>query len=237
MPRPVYIPDAPEIAVVETAAALFGHKRADHESMILLPRPISGCFNDLAIWLLRRNPWHETLTHNSQQYIPVRYTVDDLEAIKTEPGMDWPDELALICEDLQRMQQAKRVTAELRVVRDHGYEIDTYAFHQDGTGNVVTSLTEEMGRLMCCYNSPVTECLLSADARPLPASDGFVKLFAATDTAKPYRPGVGDIWRQVCLGQGAYPLVHRAIEIEQGKWRFPWLGSRPWNPPRLVGVC
>ncbi len=237
MPRPVYIPDAPEIAVVETAADLFGHKRADRESMVLLPRPISGRFNDLAIWLLRRNEWHDTLIHERQQYIPVRYTVKDLEAMKTSAGMDWPAELALICDDMHRMEQAKRVTSELRVVRDHGYEPDTYEFHQDGPDNIVTPLTHEIGRVMCCYNGPVTECLLSADAVPLTGDAHFVKLFSARDGAKPYQPGIGDMWRQVSRGQGPYPLVHRAIEVGQGKRLFPWIGPRPWNPPRLVVVC
>lgn len=238
MPRPVYIPDAPEITVVETADELFAHKRADHESMILLPRPISGCFNDLAIWLLRRHPACDAMTSDGSQYLPVCYRVGDLEGLKEENGMDWPDELALICGDMHRMEQAKRVTAELRVIREKAYHPSTYEFHQDGAGQVTTPLTEEVGRLMCCYNDPVTECLLIADAHPVYLTGlGFSGIFLAKDDAKPYRPGVGDMWRQVCMGQGGYPLVHRAVPIEPAGRRFPWIGPRSWNPPRLLTVC
>jgi len=240
MPRPAYIPDDSEIAVVETKQALFSYKRGREESMILLPRPITGCFNDLGIWLLRQSPWHDQRIEGTDMYAAVRYRVCDLEKLSSEVGMDWPDEMGLICDDMRRMEREKGVSAELRVVRENGYDPETYKFHQDGQGYYDhIQRISDMGRIMCCYNDPVTECLLAADAVPvllIPANQSLPH-FEVMPGRKPFRPGVGDIWRQVSLGQGGRPLVHRAVQVEAGNPERPWEGPRPWNPPRLLAVC
>lgn len=225
------IPDDPEIAVVETVSALYAYKRAPQESMILYPRPINGCFNDLAIWLQRSR-------NNERENKYARYMIADLEKVSGETGMDWPDELGLICEDMRRMEREKGEEAELRIVSEGGYPAEVYKFHQDG-GSIKTVRSRELGRIMCCYNSPTTEGLLTHDAKRAEVNNGSMlsARFRPVSEDKPFRIGVGDIWRQVCMDTGGRAFIHRAVQIDASNPGHPWEGPRPWNPPRMLAVC
>ena len=234
MPRPTYIPDDPEIAVVETTEALFSYERGPEESMVLLPRPIKGCFNDLGIWLLHQNLWHNTRVADGLAYVSVAYSLDDLNVLAKNSSMVWTNELALICSDLAMMQHKTGLQAELRVVRDEGYHPETYEFHQDG-GTYKPFMNSE-DRIMCGYNDPVTECLLTGQAIARAPTMRGGHEFDKKDNVQPFRPRIGDIWRQACLGSRR-PLIHRAVPIPAGNPERPWEGSRPWNPPRLLAVC
>lgn len=234
MKRPDYIPDDPEIAVVESSDELFSRRRARHETMILLPRPIKGCFNDLAIWLLKQNPERDTLVSSKQSFMTTIYRVEHLDVFAKDHCMDWPDELALIRADMRLMQERTGVTAELRVVRDRGYHPETYEFHQDG-GNYRPRL-HDSDRTMCAYNGPVTECLLTANAVQVPGYTQDLNKFYKKHGAPAFQPGIGDIWRQTCM-DGGQALIHRAVHIPPGNLLHPWKGARPWNPPRLLAVC
>lgn len=230
MRRPVFIPADPEITVVRTVADLLTHKRVPHEAMILAPRPIKGRFNDLALWLMHQSPYRDQKIAGTDAYLSVRYKVQDIERFAHTAGMKWHDELDLIRTDMYRMENAKGESAELRIVRENGYHPETYQFHQNQPGqNNHVARIREMGDIMCCYTDPTTECLLSADAIPLPAVPGqYMPHFKARDGAKTFRPGVGDMWRQASLGQGARALIHKANEIfETGKK----------SSPRMLVVC
>ncbi len=234
MVRPPYIPDDPEIAVVETAQGLFSYRRRREESMVLLPRPITGCFNDLGIWLLHQCPWRDTRVADGTRYVSVAYNLNRLAEFAKDHSMVWHDELTLIQNDMLVMQNNTGEQAELRVVRDEGYHPETYIFHQDG-GNYKPVL-DDTDRLMCCYNGPVTECLLSSQAEAfMPTIQGGHN-FYQKEGAQPFSPGIGDMWRQACL-DGGRALIHRAVEIKPNSSKRLWEGPRPWNPPRLLTVC
>lgn len=233
MNRPPYIPDDPEIVVVESSDALFTYKRARHETMVLLARPISGRFNELATWLLKQDPSHDKLVLSGLNFIPVVYNVERLDKFAHDPAMNWHEELALIRQDMRWMQRYMGEQAELRVVRDRGYHPDTYKFHQDGRVNKMPSGNPE--RLMCAYNKPVTECLRTVDAREGHWEKSGLQIFYQKAGAIPFRPGVGDIWRQTCE-RGGNALIHRAVAHDEGNWRLH-KDTLPWNQPRLLAVC
>ncbi len=214
--------DHENIAVVESAARLFSYRRDRTENGVLLPRPITGAFNDLARWLLKQNPWHNTLVADKTHYIETVYRLEDVERFKNAPGMVWHDELDLVCADMRMMQDAVGHRAELRIVRDKGYSPATYLFHKDG-GEYRRAL-QSADRVMCNYNGPTTERIHARDAIALPVSHGFFT-FEKRPGALVSAFRVGDIWRQACMGDGSEAMIHRAVEIT------------PESAPRMVLVC
>lgn len=210
------------IVTVDSVANLFSYRRSAGETIVVLPRTVSGQFNDLAKWLLGKNPWQGTLVADKSHYLETAYKCEDLDIFQKDPGMNWHDELNLIRDDMQKMQKAVGYRAELRVVRDKGYTPGTHLFHIDG-GEYRPAL-QAADRVMCCYNAPTTEWIRKSDAIVLPARQG-VRCFKKKAAAPAFRFGVGDIWRQACMGHGHEALIHRAVE------------TGPDDPPRLLLVC
>lgn len=210
------------VAVVDSIEGLFSCRRKPAENIVLLPRPISGCFNDLAFWLLKQNRWHDTLVADKSHYMETIYKVEDLDTFAKNDTMEWPEELDQIRDDMRVMQKAVGYRAELRVVRGRGYHPETHRFHVDG--GAYRSALQAVDRVMCCYNKPTTEWVRKEDAIALPAPSGF-QCFEKKKDAPVFHFGVGDIWRQACVGDRSDALVHRAAD------------TGPHDPPRLLVVC
>jgi hypothetical protein len=114
------------------------------------------------------------------------------------------------------------VKPQLRVVMPSGYEgvsATAYRFHADRGRRT-------SGRVLSCYNDPVTEGIRNEDAIAFNSGDRLEReiFFNLAADAVVFQLHKGDIWRQAYLvnDENVPPFIHRAPPAE------------PDGPPRLI---
>lgn len=171
MQRPDYIPENYDaVKVVGSLTELFNEPFGD-SNCILFPRPISGQFNELARVL--HTYGRDKLEDND--FLPV--------LLRSEKRLVM-DDIYNIGKALDSMGMAAGVILRITTSESWNELISPDAFHVDGCSRV------ELGRILCCYNTPVTEWLRNDEA---------IKRMSGLYRAKPdatirrFRPG--DIFR------------------------------------------
>ena len=202
MKKPDYIPaDYKGIKIVDSFEALMAEPFGEANAVVL-PRKLSGDFNAVARWMDNRRLGMNT--------VDALYNSGDLARI-------CPDAVAHLRADIEKMKGIFGNNA----VAYHALSLrvsQTMApkFHAD------SSLGPDLGRFICCYNTPTTEWIRNEDA--IDCGDGR---YEAREGAQIYSIGVGDIWRmasRVRRKQDAPPpeggyFIHRtppaALEMKQ----------------------
>lgn len=187
MDKPGYIPqDYTRIKVVESLDALFDAPFEADVNCILYPRRITGAFNDLARYLYdrRRNMSAREILQGA--YVP--------EALQQEK--------ALMLEDIERIsanltRNGAHADAQIRAETLAKWEKGKVPFslHFDGCSN------PKMGRVLCCYNDPVTEWARNEDIIHEDDEANRWK-FRLKAGAPVYQFQPGDIWRLKSFHRG-----------------------------------
>jgi hypothetical protein len=183
--RPDYIPESETIKIAGSLTELF-NTQFNPANCIVWPRRLSGDFNGLA-----RALWKDHVPEQQRQghWTPFgRFCLTGLEDILPRlEDAGRREALETVIHDMKAVAAAGAAAPTLRVIGWTGYGSSSgvEGFHTDGTCH------ETYGRVLCCYNDPVTENKIGDE------------LFR-------FRPG--DIWRQAGRGnpQKVKPLSHRA---------------------------
>lgn len=227
MQKPDYIPAGyKRIKVVSSLSALFNEKFGgpDEVNCVLFPRRLSGDFNKLA-----KTIESEVLFKNI--FMDLR-RVNFPELKKSFCSLSQPEKIAaelvladfhLLENEYQRLcdQKVGRVTdTQLRLLKQYtepGKIIwAPEAFHTDGDRS-------SLGRILCCYNDPVTEWIRNEDVEVKRSDNGNL---LPKKNAQIFSFHAGDIWRMAADG-GGYDVpffIHRSPP------------SKIDNPPRLLLV-
>lgn len=212
MNKPDDIPaDYNSIKIVDSFEALV-REPFDEANAVVLPRKLSGDFNAVAQWMDNKRLGMNTVN--------ALYNSGDLARI-------CPDAVAHLRADIEKMKgifgnnAVAYCALSLRVSQTMAPK-----FHAD------SSLSPDLGRFICCYNTPTTEWIRNDDV--IDVGNGQ---YAAREGAPIYSIGVGDIWRmasRVRRKQDAPPpeggyFIHRtppaAFEMKQN------------DPPRMLMVA
>lgn len=159
----------------------------DRLNCIVCPRPLTQDFNPLAR-ALEKIRWKsggvESLRHFSSR-------VPELAGMA-----------GVILDDMSLFHASGYDEPQLRLVKanDPTYAGATFDFHQDLST-----------RVLCCYNSPVTQALHKTDVVPTAQHNVFIP----RPGARPFSFGVGDLWRQTGFdaGDDNPGFIHRAVPI------------------------
>lgn len=214
MKRPDYIPeDYNGIKMVDSFEAMLSEPFG-HASAVLLPRSLSGDFNALAQVMGRKGYWRAPLMRVEKR--------DDLRK-------NFPQEIDLLREDIRMLRGVSaQHYLDLRVSKDSNWREDRapHAFHSDGCRNA------HFGRVLCCYNDPVTEWIRREDAIPRDSHEGT---FEKREGAPLYRFKAGDIWRLASRTGGDGNVCGRPLFIHRTP---PSIRDRKEeDPPRMVLVA
>lgn len=216
MNRPDYIPaDYDRIEVVESLSDLFDTPLRPPVNVILYPRSVSGDFNALAFALLEKKRLGVTTGFCRELYEKdfekLRRSLKDEKALQAA---------SVVLNDLKETRKSfgTDLSISVRLVQPQGYNKSemVYSFHGDATG--------KQGRIICCYNEPVTEGARNEDV--VEAVDKKEQYELRLE-ASPFRFRVGDVWKQAgkMTAPGLPPFIHRAPAV------------RPDDPPRLLLVA
>lgn len=226
MQKPDYIPPGyRRIRIVGGLSELFNTRFGgkDEVNCVLYPRPLAADFNALA--------QHLSETSYIRDFSAVHgaaYPYFDSARLRHFRHSMKPDAAAaanIILEDLDTAA-GQLMRAELRLIRPDEYPAVLEQWHHD----VVSSFNSMAGRLMCCYNAPVTEGARNEDAIPVTYDSPMepANHYALRDDAEIFRFPAGAMWRQLAtpyLKDVAPPYIHRAP------------GMQPDGTPRLLLVA
>jgi hypothetical protein len=219
MERPEYIPtDYNRIQVVHSLSDLF-NAHFNPANLILFPRELEGDFDGLARSLVKA--WRRVSGTPKDVHLFDAGTVETLGGME---DLSPVQELALehIMRDMYEVRPLANVKPQLRVVMPGGYEgvsATAYRFHADRG-------RRSSGRVLSCYNDPVTEGIRNEDAIEFDSGDRLEReiFFTLAPGAAVFQLHNGDIWRQAYLvnDENVPPFIHRAPLAE------------PDGPPRLI---
>jgi hypothetical protein len=194
MDTPDYIPnDYTGIKVVGSLSEVFNTPFGPANAVVF-PRKLTADFNALARGL--KEQLH--ITNKGRQQHTLSY--HELAVRAQSMNAAAQEAVAVVLADMKEMESLG-LKAKLRVVSPAGYKFRiAHHFHED------IEKPTALGRILCCYNDPVTDWLRNEDAVRVSG-----QRYEARDSALIQSFRTGDIWKQMPRNSlGIPPFIHRA---------------------------
>lgn len=219
MNAPDYIPSGySRIQVVDSLSGLFNARLGPAVNVVLWPRSLKGDFNALARWI-DENAANRRLRYSRRSF-GFEFNQEQLKSLRERIPRALEQAADAVARDMDQILDRQRKggisSVALRLIKSQGYA-EKERIHEFHADRAFTGA----GRILCCYNRPVTEGIRNEDAAPL---DDNSSHFRMREGARAFSFREGDLWRMAVQGGNpdAPPFIHRAPR------------AAPGDPPRLI---